>query len=123
MNNESGTAPTNNQPGGPLQMNRKQRRIIERQIANDRPRGTCPFPDCGKTFFLEEGKPNACPFHRKLIADVIYIHNRIQTPPPVEGPKGEEEKGPILLVPKPGMADQAIKEAAEAAKRKGETKP
>ena len=117
MNNEPGTAATGANQPGIEHIPRKVRRAMERQAANNRPKGKCPFPDCGSIFLIEEGKPNACPFHRILINDVIYIHNRIQTPPPVEEAEGPAtEEGTTLYVPKPGMSNQAIKEAAEAAK-------
>ena len=123
MNTEKGTAATGGNEPGPPPLSRKERRAAERLAERNRPRGKCPFPDCGSIFLIEEGKPNACPFHRKLINDVIYIHNRIQTPPPVEEAEASAEGEPLLYVPKPGMSNQAIKEAAETAKRKGVLKP
>lgn len=118
MNTEKGTAATGGNEPGPPTLSRKERRAAERQAAKDRPRGKCTFPDCGTIYLIEEGKPNACPFHRKMIREVLFILDHVKVPAPVEEPK-EEEAGTAILVPKPGMADQAIKEAAEAAKRKG----
>lgn len=69
----------------------------------------CPFPDCRKPFTPEDGKPNVCNEHRKLIADVLFILDNTTS---VQ--KHDEE--PKLFVPKPGMSNQAIKQAAEAAK-------
>jgi len=104
--------------GKPPEMNRKQRRQMEHLAKKYRPRGKCPFPGCGKTFFVEEGKPNACPRHRELITDVVFIMNRTSGKPAVDGKvKGPTtDEGPLLYIPRPGMMDQAIKEAANAAK-------
>jgi len=67
----------------------------------------CPFPDCGKTFWKEPGKPDACPAHRQLIADVVHILNHLK-------PKSEGAvEGPSLLIPRPGMEGKAIQEALD----------
>lgn len=105
---------TENQSTPPA-ITRKVRRAIQRQALKNRPRGKCPFPDCVKIFVQEEGKPNACNEHRKLIADVLFVINH--TTPPEAG----SDKEPILFVPKPGMSDQAIQEALK--KSKGGKKP
>ena len=67
----------------------------------------CPFPNCGAIFAKEEGQPEVCLKHRALINDVTFILDHLKTPEPVQ----ETETGPKLFIPKPGMADQAIKEA------------
>jgi len=97
---------------------RKVRRQMERQATKNRLRGKCPFPNCGKIFFLEEGKPDACPRHRELITDVVFIMNHVGGKPDVQGKAKEPatDQGPALFIPKPGMSNQAIKEAAKAAK-------
>lgn len=76
----------------------------------DEERFLCKFPDCTKTFVKEPGKPDACPAHRQLIADVVYILNHLGGKP---GPEPEESKGPLLFIPKPGMSNKAIREAIE----------
>lgn len=83
----------------------------------EEPRFICPFPDCVKTFWKEPGKPDACGPHRQLIADVVFIIEHLKT-----GPKPVGDTGPVLLVPKPGMTDQAIQEAKEIEQR-GKKKP
>ena len=104
------------QPGKPPEMNRKQRRQMARLAKKYRPRGKCPFPGCGHTFFQETGQPNACDVHRKLIADVIFIMNHLKTGEP-EAVAGKDGK-PTIYVPKPGvsMREIEIELAAEAAK-------
>jgi len=74
-------------------------------------RYACPFPGCGRAFWKEEGKPNACNDHRKLINDVMFIMDHTTT-----RAKVEEEGDPKIFVPKPGMSNLAIKQAAEVAK-------
>lgn len=72
----------------------------------EKTRYACPFPGCGRPFTMEEGKPNACNEHRKLIDDVVFIlgHLKSQETEP-------KENEPFILVPKPGMTKQAIQEA------------
>ena len=100
-------------------MNKKQERREAKQSEKDQrthgneARFHCPFPGCGKIFWNEPGKPNVCPDHRKLIADVMFILDHTKTPAAVQEPT---ENGPKIFIPKPGMADQAI---AEELKRKG----
>ena len=81
--------------------------------SNKNPKGEalfrCPFPNCGSIFAKESGKPETCLKHRALIADVMFILDHTKTPE--AGPGIEKEKWPVLLVPKPGMSDQAIEEA------------
>ena len=107
---------SNNQSGKPPEMNRKQRRQMARLAKKYRPRGKCSFPYCGKTFFLEEGQPNACPDHRKLIGDVIFIMNHLKTGES-EAVGGKDGK-PVIYVPKPGVSMRTLETelAAEAAK-------
>ena len=121
MNTEKGTAPTGANESGPPEMNRKQRRQMAHLAKKYRPRGKCPFPGCGHTFFQEDGQPNACPDHRKLIADVLYIVNHTKTGEP-EAVGGKDGK-PTIYVPKPGVSMRTleIELAAEAAK--GGNKP
>ena len=98
---------SNNQPEPP-EMNRAQRRQMAHLAKKYRPRGKCPFPGCGHTFFQEKEQPNACLDHRKLIGDVIFILDHLKTPEAIdETGKG----GPKLFIPKPGMSNQAIEEA------------
>ena len=93
---------------GPPEMNRKQRRQMAHLAKKYQPRGKCSFPGCGHTFCQEPGQPNACPDHRKLIADVVFILDHLKTPEAIE----ETEAGePKLYIPKPGMSNQAIQEA------------
>ena len=121
MNTEPGTAETGGKESGPPPLSRKQRRQMGRQAANARPRGKCPFPGCGKIFYIDEGKPGACPRHRELIADVVFIMNRTsgKSDAQEEAEGSATDQGPALFIPKPGMSNQAIKEAAEAAKGQG----
>jgi len=76
----------------------------------------CGFPNCGAIFAKEPGKPDACIKHRNLIEDVVFIMNHLGEPPPAEGPATDQ--GPKLYIPKPGMGDQAIKEARQAQRGK-----
>ena len=127
MNTEKGTAPTGEGLPQPPPLPRKIRRQLEREAEKNRPRATCPFPGCGSIFVIDKEKPNACPRHRELIGDVVFIMNRVAGKPDVQeeaeakGPA--TEKGPAFYVPKPGMSNQAIKEAVEAAKGKGVQRP
>lgn len=74
----------------------------------------CGFPNCGSIFAKEPGKPNACIRHRQLIEDVLFILNHLGQPEE-EKPQGPAtDQGPLLFVPKPGMADLAIEEAKRA---------
>jgi len=87
----------------------------KKQVFNSKrePLFRCPFPGCGQIFAKEPGKPETCLKHRALIADVLYILDHTKPPEVVEeGPP--TEKGPLLYVPKPGMADKAIEEARKA---------
>ena len=95
-------------PAEQPEMNRKQRRRMEKLAKKYRPRGKCSFPGCGHTFFQEEGQPNACPDHRKLIADVMFILDHLKT---AESTEETGTAGPKLFIPKPGMSKQAIEEA------------
>jgi len=123
MNTEKGTAATGGNLPGPPPLSRKERRKAERLAEKARPRGKCPFPGCGTIFLIEKDKPNACPRHRELIADVLFILDHTTIPAPGDKLPESEMTGPTILVPKPGMSNQAIKEAAEAAKGKGVLKP
>lgn len=89
--------------------------LQERQAHGNEPKYHCPFPNCPGTFWKEQGKPDACPRHRQLIADVIFILDR--THKRNEGPPGNppQDDGPKIYIPKPGMSDQAIREARQAA--------
>lgn len=56
------------------------------QADKGRPLLRCPFPNCGRTFVKLAGEPEACPEHRKFIADVIFLLPKITvTPPPAPG--------------------------------------
>jgi len=84
--------------------------------AKGEPLFRCPFPNCGAIFAKEPGKPETCLKHRALIADVLFILDNVKTTPePVEDSGAQD--GPKILVPKPGMAKQAIEEARRAAGR------
>lgn len=72
-------------------------------------RFACPFPDCGAPFTKEEGKLDACSYHRKLVKDVAFINLHIKIVPKNPPP------GATLLVPKPGMGDQAVRQEAALA--------
>lgn len=108
--------PTTAEPGKQPELNRKQRRQMERLAWKNRPRGKCPFPGCGHTYFQESGKPNTCDVHRKLIGDVVFILNHMKKGEP-EAVGGQDGK-PLLYVPKPGvsMATLEMEIVAEAAK-------
>ena len=80
--------------------------------AKGEPLFRCPFPNCGAIFAKEPGKPDTCLRHRALIEDVMFILDHITK-------RESEEKGPVILVPKPGMSNQAIKQAAEEATKGG----
>ena len=80
--------------------------------AKGEPLFRCPFPNCGQIFAKEPGTPETCLQHRTLIADVMFILDHTKTPETVEGPAADQ--GPKLFIPKPGMGDQAIKEARQA---------
>jgi hypothetical protein len=47
-----------------------------------RPLLRCPFPNCGRTFVKLAGEPEACPEHRRFIADVIFLLPKITITPP-----------------------------------------
>jgi len=85
----------------------------QRQERKDEPRYHCPFPDCGALFWKEEGKPNCCPNHRKLISDVRFILAHLK---PVAEPTADD--GPKIFIPKPGMENVAIAEARRAQGRR-----
>ena len=87
----------------------------KKQVFNSKrePLFRCPFPGCGAIFAKEPGKPETCLKHRTLISDVLFILDHTRQPEPVQEPA---DQGPKILVPKPGMADQAI---AEELKRTG----
>jgi len=108
--------PTTAEPGKQPEMNRKQRRQMDRLAKKYRPRGKCPFPGCGHTFFQEQGKPNACDVHRKLIGDVVFILNHLDKDKAKE--VGGQDGKPKLYVPKPGVSMRTLEMeiAAEAAK-------
>jgi hypothetical protein len=77
----------------------------------------CPFPMCTRLYTAEQGKPEACEKHREFILDYIFCLQHIvisPTPPP-----GVESKH--LYIPKAGMADQAIKQAAAEADKISKT--
>ncbi len=84
--------------------------------AKGEPLFRCPFPNCGAIFAKEPGKSETCLKHRTLIADVMFILDHTKPPEVVQEPADEE--GPKLFIPKPGMADQAIKEARQAQRGK-----
>jgi len=69
----------------------------------------CPFPNSGQVFAKQPGQPETCLKHRALIADVVYILNHTTRPEEEQGPAADQ--GPLIFVPKPGMADKAIQEA------------
>lgn len=73
----------------------------------------CPFPDCPRTFRQLEGQLPLCTEHRRFVADLVYAINNLG---PGEEDKTEEEAGPKILVPKPGMEKQAIEEALKKAR-------
>ena len=66
----------------------------------------CPFPNCRAIFAKELNQPETCLKHRALIYDVQFILDHIKQGPPEDKPT--EEDKPVLLIPKPGMGDQAI---------------
>ncbi len=61
----------------------------------------CPFPDCGKVFTKQEGKPDCCPDHRRFIADWLYVNAHIK---PIAIPNG-------LVVPGSKAYDQVVRAA------------
>jgi len=73
----------------------------------------CPFPNCFRTFEKEEGKEDLCNHHRQFVSDLLFVLSRLKPPEEAVGP----QDGPKIYVPKPGMTDQAIKEARQAAGR------
>lgn len=83
--------------------------------AKGEPLFRCPFPNCGQIFAKEPGKPETCLKHRALIADVMYILDHTKPPEIEQGPAVGQ--GPKILVPKPGMSNQAIEEAARASRK------
>lgn len=99
-------------------MNKKQERREAKAAAKearrhgDEPRYHCPFPGCGKTFFKVEGEPSVCPTHRQMIKDVVFILQHLKDPAAADGPATDQ--GPTLFIPKPGMENQAIREALKA---------
>jgi len=113
----------NAQPAKPAEqpeMNRKQRRRMDKLAKKYRPRGKCPFPGCGHTFFAEPDKPNACDEHRKLIGDVVFILNHTKTGEP-EAVGGKDGK-PTIYVPKPGVSMRTLEMEIAAEAAKGGTK-
>lgn len=101
----------------------------------------CPFPGCDWTFTLEAGKPECCDKHRQMIQDYYFIQEHVhRTPKPVAGAPadpaqaealkktlgdrlgkqvvvlGDRQGRPAaLVIPKPGMADEAVRQAAKEA--------
>lgn len=74
----------------------------------------CPFPNCFRTFEKEEGKENLCNHHRQFVSDLLFALDHLKLPEATAAPADD---GPKIYVPKPGMTDQAIKEARQAAGR------
>ena len=77
----------------------------------------CPFPGCGAIFAKEPGKPETCLKHRALIADVVFIMNRLKTGEPAT--VGGKDGKPLIYVPNPGVSMRTLEMeiAAEAAKK------
>jgi len=73
----------------------------------------CPFPNCGAIFVKKPGEPETCLRHRTLISDVMFIMDHVSV---ADGAPEKEATGPKLFIPKPGMSNRAIEEAARAAK-------
>ncbi len=85
------------------------------------PRFRCPFPGCDWTFTKEEKKLDACDKHRQFVQDFFFVQENVHKIPPPGSRLDQavkDGKG-VILIPKPGMSAQAIKEAVEAAKTKG----
>ena len=90
----------------------KEGSFRERQERQGEQRYHCLFPGCPRTFWKEEGKPNLCNHHKQFVGDLLFALNHLKSTEEV-GP----QDGPKIFVPKPGMEDQAIKEAARAARK------
>ncbi len=83
----------------------------------------CPFPGCDWTFTLEAGNPECCDKHRKMVAEYFFIQDHVhRTPKPPQGIGPEAlvkslgdraPKGSVILIPKPGQADAAVRQAAQ----------
>ncbi len=100
--------------------NNKERRLAKDQAKaerqhGDEPRYICPFPNCGKVFWRVPNQPDCCPEHRQFISDVYFVQEHVHRKP-AELPGG-------LVVPKSGMGDLAIKQAARLAAKGGPNGP
>lgn len=103
-----------------MEADRAERRRQEKEAARENekaakkhgaePQFHCPFPNCGRLFWKEPGLPDVCPYHRGLIEDVQFILAHLKPPP-------DEPAGTKILVPKPGMAEAAIRQARQEAGR------
>jgi len=90
-----------------------------KRVSSEPPkRYVCPFPNCGKVFFQEAGKPDVCNFHRQFIEDFAFCMKHVTIKDKVEQPSAAEAlamsragKGGVILIPKPGMSAKAIEEA------------
>lgn len=61
----------------------------------------CPFPDCGKVFTKQEGKPDCCPDHRRFITDWLYVNAHVK---PATTPGG-------IVIPDRKAYDRAVRAA------------
>jgi hypothetical protein len=76
----------------------------QRQEHKDDKRYLCPFPNCGRAFWRESGKPDCCPLHRQMIQDVGFIIAHLKPVPKTQEPPGgpadkpAEGKTKILVI-------------------------
>lgn len=98
-----------------------------RRVSSEPPkRYACPFPNCGKSFFQEAGKPDVCNEHRKFIEDFAFCVKHVTIKDKTEQPSAAEAlamsragKGGVILIPKPGMSAKAIEEALAKGRKEG----
>jgi hypothetical protein len=92
----------------------------DRQKHKDDKRYVCPFPNCVRIFWREEGKPDCCPLHRQMIQDVGFIIAHLK-PVPKQSVEEQRPTPPVDTAAKPkivvvgGVSQEAGKLITEAA--------
>ena len=108
-----------------MNKSKKRRLIKEGAKHGDATLYHCPFPNCRSIFAKAPGLPDCCDKHRQFIADIYFFQEHVHRAKPSTPPPGSvlAKKEGVILIPKPGMAAQAIKEAAANAAKGGPNEP
>ena len=76
----------------------------------EEPRYACPFPFCGKPFSTHPDTPDCCDFHRRMIAEHVFLHEHVHVRKRASG----------LSVPSGNpQVDAALQEMRQKAAREG----